>query len=264
MANDDKREPEFTPHPVSAKTIDEIAVEWDRIAFQRVADIESGHDSSYVSVLMPSIIGMLPDDASSASVLDVGCGTGVLGRTVAPSVRSVVGVDPSVRSIEIARTRSQEQGIINIEWLTTDVETLAMKPQLGSGHFDIAIANMILMNTGDLAATLLATASLCRRGAKLIWTITHPCFWPLYWKYNDAPWFNYDKEIWVEAEFRTATTRAQMNTTHIHRPLERYLQSFINSGFMLTELKELMPRNISGLQPELPFPRFLAGSCILV
>lgn len=253
----------LTPHIVSAKTTDEIAVEWDRIAVQRVADIESGHDFSYVSVLTPSIIGMLPGDASSAKVLDVGCGTGVLGRTVAPLVRSVVGVDPSVRSIEIARSRSRQQGVANIEWLAVDVETLAIKPQLVNGCFDIAIANMTLMNAVDLTTALSATASLCRKGAKLIWTITHPCFWPLYWKYNEAPWFNYSEEVWIEAEFRTATTRTRMNTTHIHRSLERYLQYFVNSGFMLAELREPMPHGDPSPQPKWPFPRFLAGSCIL-
>ena len=39
----------------------------------------------------------------SASVLDVGCGTGSLARLVAPSVKELVGVDVSESSLETAR-----------------------------------------------------------------------------------------------------------------------------------------------------------------
>ncbi|MFI6216131.1 class I SAM-dependent methyltransferase [Nocardia brasiliensis] len=229
-----------------------------------MVDIESGNDFSYDYILTPAILGMLPADAGSAHVLDIGCGVGALSRTVAPLVESLVGVDPSIRSIEIAKSRTQRSGLSNIRWLGMDVESFAAASRQSDRLFDIAIANMTLMNTVDLAAALVATASLCRKGAKLLWTITHPCFWSVYWGYNEAPWFDYKKEIWIEAEFKTSTTKAGTNTTHIHRPLEKYLHNFTMSGYSLIELREPMPEVVDGPQLEWPFPRFLAGSCVLV
>lgn len=262
MVKPEGSQPDSSPHIVAAKTTAQIAREWDQVAVRRAGDIESGIDVSYISVLTPTVLDMLPSGIESAKVLDVGCGTGALGRTVAPLVNSLVGVDPSARSIEIARTQAQERGVLNVDWVAADIEGYATDNRLEYPLFDVAIANMTLMDTVDLKATLAATASLCRAGAKLVWTITHPCFWPLYWGYYKEEWFNYKEELWIEAEFKTAMSRSGSNTTHIHRPLEMYMDTFACAGFELVELREPMPLP-DGAAQNWRYPRFLAGSCIL-
>ena len=263
MAKFEGDQPNSSPHIVAAKTTAQIALEWDQVAAQRAVDIESGLDVSYISVLTPTVLDLLPRSIESANVLDIGCGTGALGRTVASLVKSLVGVDPSARSVEIARKQAQERGVANTEWVVADIEEYAEANRLEYPLFDVAIANMTLMDAADLKATLASTASLCRAGAKLVWTITHPFFWPVYWGYHKEEWFNYKEELWIEAEFKTAMSRSGTNTTHIHRPLEMYLDIFAGAGFELAELREPMPIPDGNTQNHWHYPRFLAGSCIL-
>ena len=45
-----------------------------------------------------------------------------------------------------------------------------------------------------------------------------------------------------------------MVTTHVHRPLEQYISVFRQSGFQITQLKELTAKGFG-------LPRFLAVKC---
>ena len=58
------------------------------------------------------------DELGANRVLDVGCGTGCLAILLAESGRTVVGVDPSQASLEVARSKEQPDGIT---WLHADV-----------------------------------------------------------------------------------------------------------------------------------------------
>ena len=57
-------------------------------------------------------------------LLDLGCGTGRLGVTLAPDVGEVVGVDPNEAMIEHARERAAVVGADNTEWRSGSDATL--------------------------------------------------------------------------------------------------------------------------------------------
>ncbi len=61
----------------------------------------------------------IADELGARSVLDVGCGTGCLGVLLAESGRTVVGVDPALASLELARARSAL-----VTWIHGDATTL--------------------------------------------------------------------------------------------------------------------------------------------
>ncbi|GAB2849747.1 class I SAM-dependent methyltransferase [Lentzea nigeriaca] len=61
----------------------------------------------------------IADEVGAASVLDIGCGTGCLAVLLAASGRSVVGVDPALASLEIARAKSSR-----VTWIHGDATTL--------------------------------------------------------------------------------------------------------------------------------------------
>ena len=58
-------------------------------------------------------------ELEAASVLDVGCGTGSLAVMLASSGRTVVGVDPALASLEIARAKESR-----VTWIHGDATTL--------------------------------------------------------------------------------------------------------------------------------------------
>jgi SAM-dependent methyltransferase len=64
----------------------------------------------------------LADDIGATSVLDLGCGTGILTVTLAQHDRTVVGVDPSPNMIDYARRR---EGADRVEWVLGDSRSVA-------------------------------------------------------------------------------------------------------------------------------------------
>jgi ubiquinone/menaquinone biosynthesis C-methylase UbiE len=239
------------------KTQAEIAQEWDRIAVHRSDQIRSGKDISYEHVLIPSILELI-HACDRSSVLDVGCGCGFLTARVAESAGHVTGIDISSRSIELAKKNCQQSSNIGfIEGAIEDLRSEDFSP------FSLAVANMSLMTMLRLDAALNSLFRLIRPGGHLAFAITHPCFWPQYWNYNKE-WFRYGEENVIEAPFRISLDSSDcFTTTHIHRPLERYVDELVKTGFEICRLSEPTPRpEIEALYPHRwEYPRFLFGLC---
>lgn len=242
------------------KTDDDLAAEWDQAAALRLQQIETGIDLSYRHILLPEI-ERLAVGANLTSVLDVGCGVGVLASKLSSRADRIVGVDLSSECIRVARQRFNESA--NVSFENCRVEDFITERRIGT--FSLAIANMALMTTLALQPLLRATALALMPGGRFIFTITHPCFWPQYWEYNHAPWFNYMSEIAIEAPFRISRDgRSGIVTTHVHRPLQTYITSLRTAGFAIDDLSEPMPSEDVAKHYPTPwhFPRFLAGRCL--
>lgn len=59
----------------------------------------------------------LADEREAQTILDLGCGTGILTVTLAKGLRKVVGIDPSSAMIRFARNRS---GAEHVTWIEGD------------------------------------------------------------------------------------------------------------------------------------------------
>lgn len=227
----------------SEKTQAEINREWDMIVPTRDAQQRSG-DVSFLQVLRPWI-GTAVRDARH--VLDVGCGSGRLTGTLRAGGASVIGVDPSPRSIALAKA-ADPAGTYHVGTLE---KFAAENPH---EHFDLAVANMVLMDAPDLDGLLAGIAGLVP-GGRFAATLAHPAFWPLYLGYAGNDSFTYGKEVFVEAPYVVNNQRFGAATTHIHRPVSRYISAFSQAGMTITRMEELR-----GTEPHsaFPFPRFLA------
>lgn len=223
-----------------AKSLSQIAKEWDAIAALRDDQIASGKDHSANFVLAPAILQKLK---AYSSLVDIGCGTGWLTARVEEHAALVVGVDPSNESIALARLRHPGR---SIQYVAESVESFARKRQ----KFECAISNMAASSAPDLQSFLGASRRVLKRGAPLILTIPHPCFWPLYWGYASHPRFKYQETFAVEGEFKIQKEASTFLTTHFHHPLELYASSLVTTGFSIQSIDELTGR-------EFDFPRFL-------
>jgi SAM-dependent methyltransferase len=240
----------------SAIETERVAREWDAIAAIRHEQISSHVDASYWHVLLPCLKKLL-QDADQDSLIDVGCGLGFVTSEFSPHFEHVMGVDVSSACIKLAQRGFPH--LENVFFANCEIENLI--PQY-SETFGAAVANMTLMTAPKLDSLVSSVRRLLRKGALFGFTITHPCFWPRYWGYDKAPWFNYAEEIAIEAIFRISLDgNCRLMTTHIHRPLSNYLDCFLRNGFGVEAIIEPTPDSevdkvyLSNWH----FPRFLAG-----
>jgi SAM-dependent methyltransferase len=229
------------------KSVQAIAEEWDRIAEERNRQIRSGLDDSMSNVLAPAVLNLL-DRTSTHTIVDIGCGTGWLTARLSAVAGSVIGIDVSKHSIELARREPPKH---NVEYVWDEFESFS---QSRGGVFTVAIANMTLITVLHLDPFIKAVSHVLQESGHFVLTIAHPCFWPTYWGYAECPWFNYLDEIPIEAPFRIAAETTDLVTTHVHRPLGAYMSVLWRYGFVLEEMVEMVGK---GFRP----PRFLAIKC---
>ncbi len=95
-------------------------------------------------------------------VLDIGSGAGDVAFAAAELVGSegkVVGVDMNAEILETARSRAQEAGYTNIEFVAGDAQTLDLP-----SDFDALIGRLVLMYLADPVDTLKQLAARVRPG----------------------------------------------------------------------------------------------------
>lgn len=223
-----------------SKSLPRIAREWDAIATLRDDQISSGKDHSANFVLAPAILQRLPN---AASLVDIGCGTGWLTAVAQRDARITVGVDPSHDSIALARIRHPGR---EVKYVSESIEVYSRTSQ----KFELGISNMAASSAPDLGAFLTASRKVLKKGAVFVFTIPHPCFWPLYWGYASHPHFKYEKSFAVEGEFKIRREASTFLTTHFHHPLELYASKLTDAKFAIESIRELTGRGF-------PFPRFI-------
>jgi 2-polyprenyl-3-methyl-5-hydroxy-6-metoxy-1,4-benzoquinol methylase len=241
---------------LDAKSITDITSEWDALAHVRLQQISSGKDITFKHVLAPNILHLAKREAAN-TIIDAGCGVGVLTSLLTEQCNKVIGVDPSAESVAIARRHFGKIA----QFFDNTLEVYAQHHESGT---DLVIANMVLMNVLNLRAFVAAARRVLRPGGAIIFSMSHPCFWPFYYGYAQEPWYRYDREIIIESPFRiTAEPNCTLASTHLHRPLEAYVQAFVREQLILEHLLEPMPSpEIDALYPTpWAFPRYLFGIC---
>jgi SAM-dependent methyltransferase len=236
------------------KTLSEITGEWDALAPLRLKQITSGADISYNRVITPALMSLI-DNFKLSRALDAGCGTGVFTGRLSEFASEVVGIDPSEKSIEIAKSLRLNRATF-IQSTAEEYSTDHMD------SFDVVIANMVLMDVLSLNDFLTACKRMLVARGIFAFSITHPCFWPEYYGYSNETWFDYGSEIIVESPFRISADRiGSLVSTHIHRPLSAYFDSFIRCGFSVRAIAEPKPPDDTDetYRAAWKFPRYIVG-----
>jgi len=233
-----------------------FSMEWDALAKIRYEQIASGRDISFHKVLLPALLELLKG-TKAKRILDAGCGVGILTGKLAALTDDVEGVDPSQVSIGIAR----ELHLSRAKFTCSTLEEFAEKR---SDHFDVVVANMVLMDVPELGSFMTAVQKMLAPKGKFLFSVTHPWFWPEYYGYADQPWFQYDDELFVEGPFRISRDqKVELYSTHVHRPLRMYAEAFHKVELSVETLLEPMPTaEVEALYPKRwKVPRYLVGLC---
>ena len=230
----------------------EISDEWDKICEARQRLIEEERDISLLTVTGPCMLRNIREEAPKA-LLDIGCGTGYLTDKVAELVDKCFGIDISGKSIEVAKEKYYKENLFFVQSDIKDFET--------EMQFDVCMSNMVFMTDPEWLLSVKKIYEVLKTGGSLLITITHPCFWPRYWKYQDEAWFDYNSEIYIKHDFSISLEKFIGQTTHIHRPLIHYFEGLINSGFIIERIEE--PYHVTETPEgyEYTYPRFLFLKC---
>ncbi len=198
---------------------------WDA-ALDHMAHWDDEGDFARHYLLNPTIFA-LAGDVAGRRTLDAGCGNGYLARMLAKRGALVTGVEPATRlyTLCLERERADQLGVV---YLQQDLAQADLEPS----SFDLAIANMVLMDIPDYRAALRTLASATRPGGDLIVTLLHPCF-----EESGATW---PARRAVEThEYFDETPRPQTTFgVMFHRPLSAYVNALIEDGWTLLRLVE--------------------------
>lgn len=127
----------------------------------------SGH-YYHQHVIIPGVLRLLNLDNTS-SLLDVGCGEGVLGRRIPKNV-NYTGIDTSTNLIKLAQSRDANK---NHKYVVADVT----KPlPLKNINFTHAVFILSLQNIQHPQTAIANTAKYLNTGGKLLLVLNHPCF----------------------------------------------------------------------------------------
>ena len=105
-----------------------------------------------------------PRPFEGLTLLDIGCGGGLLSEPMTRLGFQVTGVDASERNIGAARAHAEAQGL-DIDYRASTAEALKAE---GVGPFDVVLNMEVIEHVADPRAFLIDTASLVAPGGMMI------------------------------------------------------------------------------------------------
>jgi ubiquinone/menaquinone biosynthesis C-methylase UbiE len=212
---------------------DETRDLWNRVADDWRIQVGDEGDGNRILNSDP-VLWVFAGDVNGCTVLDAGCGTGYVSKKLRDQGARVTGIDFSERMIEIARAHNPD--------IDFRVDSRAQLATVEDEHFDLVIANYVLMDTPDLQGTLHAFYRVLKPDGVAVLVFSHPCFpqeratvaqnsdeityrWDFSYfeprKCVDPPWAHFTSEfIWF------------------HRPLSDYWKTFLAAGFVVVDFEE--------------------------
>jgi 2-polyprenyl-6-hydroxyphenyl methylase/3-demethylubiquinone-9 3-methyltransferase len=107
----------------------------------------------------------LLDSLSGVSILDVGCGGGILAEPLARLGAKVTGIDPAEENVAAARLHAEKIGL-KIDYRAETIDSLA-----GTGkRFDVVIASEVVEHVADVGLFLRHCAECVKPGGLMVVT----------------------------------------------------------------------------------------------
>ncbi len=184
-----------------------------------------GNDPFYELLNLPAFLTLLPP--AGRLTVDVGCGEGRLGRTLAERGHKVVGVDSSPTLAGLARTAG---GLHEVLDARADAIPLA------DASADLIVAFMTLQDMDEIEAPLDEAARVLGRGGVLCAAVPHPFAEMSRARPGDGDYFSAHRYADVIEHDGAAMTFESWR-----RPLSAYSGALERSGFRIESIREPIP-----------------------
>lgn len=213
------------------------AAQWDRYATLYDTNMGNKGDPFHQELIDPSLLHAM-GDVEGKVVIDGGCGNGHLTFQIAQrGTKRVVGIDQSRRMIELAKMRFSAPN------LTFEVADLTQVLNWEENEVDCIVVNMVLQYLNDLSSFLREAHRVLKTGGSIVASIDHPShslfMRALQLAGTDNPKFRNDIHYFERAYCLKTSLWGQATLGYYHRPLQDYLQVFLDIGFALSLFQEL-------------------------
>ena len=226
--------------PLNTKMKKLPKAEWDTVAEwwdAEAGDAGAWHQQNDIDPVILKTLG----DVKGKKVIEIGCGNGYFSRLLAKRGARVTAVDLSARLLAFAIKREGTKPL-GIKYLARDAADLR---GIKNRYFDVAIANMSLMDIADVEDTIKETSRVLKKGGRFIFSITHPVFcdfrqqWVII-RENGKKYFARAIGRYLSSTIEKHTLWASgVKATQYHRSVEAYFSFLRSADFLISDFKEI-------------------------
>jgi SAM-dependent methyltransferase len=196
----------------------------------------AGADPEYEEQIIPLAVECL---AGACRVLDIGCGEGQIARVAKrlAGVEQVVGVDPTVAQVEVARERDG-----GVRYARAGAGALPFR----GGSFDAAVACLVFEHIRDVDDAIAEVARVLEPGGRFAFFLNHPLLQTPNSGWIDDHVLDPPEQYWrigpylVEDETLEEVEK-DVFLPFIHRPLSRYVNALADNGLTIVRMEEPAP-----------------------
>ncbi len=213
---------------------------WDAVAAWYDGWVGKGGSEHHKRLAIPAVIRLL-DLKRGDTVLDIGCGQGVLAPHAAQAGAAYTGVDVSPRLLELARKHHGSTG----RFIQADACALQSTRDLQAASFDAAVFLLSIQDINPLECALQSAAWALRPGGRVVLLMTHPAFRiprQSGWGYDENRKLQYRRidryltPLPVPMKSYLGTSGV---TISFHRPLGDYINGLAAVGLLTDALDEI-------------------------
>lgn len=214
--------------------------EWDKVA--EWWDAEAGNTGAWHQLhdIDPAIFQIL-GNVKNKKIIEIGCGNGYFAGLLAKRGAKVTAIDLSIKLLAFAIEREKTKPL-GIKYLVRDAANLH---GIESNSFDIAVANMSLMDIADAEGAIKEVSRTLKKSGRFIFSITHPVFRDFrpHWVIIKED----GKKYFARAISKYLTSAAEkhilwasgVKTTIYHRSVEAYFKYLRDANFLIGDFKEI-------------------------
>jgi 2-polyprenyl-3-methyl-5-hydroxy-6-metoxy-1,4-benzoquinol methylase len=197
-------------------TYDQIA---DAYA-QSYADQRSSEFNFNLDLAIPRLLEVV-GSVDGLTVLDAGCGEGILSRSLPNTAARIVGIDIVSQFIAYALQRDLTQSI------TYEVHDLSKPLPQYADTFDLVVSNLVLNDVPDYVGFINTLSSVLKANGRIVLSFNNPYSALLREKVNNY----FDSDAVHQYGFGAVT--------YFHRTMEDYFRAFQQAGLALRCLYDL-------------------------
>ena len=101
------------------------------------------------------------------TIVDIGCGGGILAESMAKLGAKVTGIDLAQDSLDVAKLHALESGLTNVDYQNINAEAFAAE---NSEQFDLVTCMEMLEHVPDPEAIVAAAAKACKPNGKVFFS----------------------------------------------------------------------------------------------
>lgn len=214
---------------------------WDPVADWYTGWVGESGSKHHRQLAIPAVMEML-EPRRGESILDIGCGHGVLAPLIAKAGARYTGVDASRKLLDWARKHHGAHG----KFLLGDATDLRQVRELGAGAYHAAVYMLSIQDMDPLHAALQSAAWALGPGGRVVLLMTHPCFRvprQSGWGWDEGRKLQYRRvdryltPLAVPLEDKTGGRGG--NTRSFHRPLQEYVNGLAGCGLLVDAMREI-------------------------